>query len=597
MTLDKPSTLVPMTARGDDDAVVSRSVVRNLGLTPWDAGALLVCLLLMVAFAPPLIFEGWTPRMAIVLGVTPVGVVLLIGLCRRADRSALLLAAALLWTILISVLSQSPRSALVGSAGRDLSALTVIGAGGCWALGRSMTTRGRSILVGLFVWVAAAGAAIGVLQVLVEVTSGPLALASGRPTGLLINPVYFGAICASGLAVAVARLGPSTWRSLATPVLLLGIGTSLSGSRVALAAALAALVACAAVHRTRWAALGSLVGVVSLALGVVVDRAFGAGRNAADRLAESSGGGRFTVWGYGLQSWWERPIRGYGFGRFRPAVQARFSEAFVADHASNDVSQAWFDAHNVVIATLVAVGIVGTVLLIAWAVVWGRRVRGPLTWALLVLLLHWLMQPMSLVTLPLAMVLFAVAVDETEPIVPDTPNVLHGAALVVGLLLGGSLIGGDVVLQRAADDLNGDRAALVAEAFGDDPVMSDVVAQVYELDPDVVDREDTVLEWRTRTAQAEPDRPYWWSLLAMAQIDAGRFDEAEVSLARAFRLQPNNVRAVQTEALLALRLEDEVRLGRLFDRLCRLGQPECGLDARELIERFRQPTPASNSDE
>ena len=559
-----------------------RSFLVRHGLSGWDLVGAIVCLLLIVLFAPPLMFEGWTVRAVLLLVVGPIGVVLLVARARTRDLAAIVLLSALAWTLLVAAWSPSPRSALLGSAGRDLSAWTVIASASCWSIGRQLSRRGRDVLVDVFVWATAFAALVGILQVVADVRTGPLALGSGRPTSFLSNPVYFGAVCAAGLVAAVARWTASSWRVSAPAVLLLGLGVSLSGSRVALAAAVLSLVGLAGAHRSRERLIAVAAGFGALVAGVALDRAVGAGRNAADRLTEGTGGGRVTVWGYGLESLWDRPLRGYGFGMFRPAVQGRFSAEFVRDHAVDEASSPWFDAHNVVIGLLVAVGVVGAVLFVAWVAVWAVRTSGPLAWALVPIVLHWCLQPVSIYTLPLAMLVFGAAGPRDEPEASVGRRAVAVTA-VVGALLGSALMFGDVAFRLAADDRDSGRAEFAGSFFLNDPIVDDLIAQLHALDPDVPDRQAAQLEWRRQVTRDEPDRPFWWSLLARQQIDAEQYEAADESIRRALDLQFHNVRAWRAEAVLAVRIEDADRLQVALDRLCELGQPECDLTTDELL--------------
>lgn len=555
------------------------SVLSRYNLSRWDALAGLITLALVVAFAPPLMFRNWTPRMAIVLAIGPVGVYLLVRLVRTRDAAAIVLIGALLWSTLAGAVSDAPRSALLGFVGRDMSTLTVVLAAGFWAIGRQVSTRGERAVIIVLTWGATLGGAIGAAQLVANVDSGSLALYDGRPTGLLSNPVYFGAVCAAALMAAATRCAGGSWRLFAIPLLVLGIGTSISGSRVALAAVCLAMTVYCLVRRGRQtlAAAGCVVG--SLTIGVLLDQAVGPGRNAASRLGESTGG-RTTAWRYGIEAWLERPFTGNGLGRFRAAVQHRFSADFVRDYAPDEATQAWFDAHNVVIGLLVAVGIVGLLLFFGWGVMWARLVRGPLAWALIPIAAHWLLQPVSLFTLPLAMLLFGVAGAE-RAIAPRPSRTISVAVCAVGVALAALLLAGDIMLRRASDNFDGEAAARAAPIFGRDPIVGDVVAQVYASDPG---RTADVLKWRRKVVEAEPDRPHWWSALARAQIDAGLFAEAEASLQRAYELQPHNLRTLRTEGRLAIAQEDEGRLEKVLAQLCRMEQPECGFTAAEVLE-------------
>ncbi|MDJ0768637.1 MAG: O-antigen ligase family protein [Ilumatobacter sp.] len=580
-------------AEPDREKVAPTSFAARHGLSSWDLTALVICLLLLVLFAPPLMFGGWTLRAALLLMAAPIGLALLVARCRRRDLAAGLLAASLVWTVIVALSSGSMRSAVLGSAGRDLSAWTIVASSALWAVGRQLSDRGRIALVEVYVWGASVVGLVGAVQVLADVRTGPLALDSGRPSAFLTNPVYFGAVCASALIAATVRWSPRSWRVQTVPVVVLGVGVSLSGSRVALAAAGVALVGVLLVHRSRDRLAASVLGLGSIAAGVLLDRAVGAGRNAADRLAEGAGGGRLTAWGYGLEALGDRPIRGYGFGMFRPAVQHRFSVDFVREHAANEASSPWFDAHNVVIGVLVAVGLVGAVLFLAWVSAWLPRVSGPLAWALVPIVLHWMLQPVSVYTLPLAMLMFGAAAPGDDRIDLHLRRGAVGVLTAVGVVLGLTLFTADVLLKLAADDRNSDRAEVAALLYLRDPIVDDLVAQIHARDARLATPRTDELEWRQRVTEDEPDRPFWWSLLARRQIDAGQLDEAAVSIERALELQPNNVQTSRADAVLAVRLGDEDRLTAALEQLCALGQPECELTADELLNPSDEPPEGS----
>ncbi|MGE0306734.1 MAG: O-antigen ligase family protein, partial [Acidimicrobiia bacterium] len=388
---------------------LSRSVPSRSVIDGWDKLALVSALLLLVLYVPELMFPSWTPRFVVLLGLGPVGVALLVAQAIRRDAAAIALGAALVWTITAGLLGPAPRSALIGVVGRDLSALTVVLSAGFWAIGRVGTEQGRRILWTVVVWGAAANGALALLQVVFEVRSGPLGLLAGRPTGFVTNPVYLGALSAAGAAVGMTLAGTTRVAAWAPASALCGIAITLSGSRVALLAGVLTCVLLVVTRRSKDAAFGAVVVLASVVAGVAVDRLFGVGRNAADRLATGDGGGRTTIWRYGIEATLDRPLAGYGFGRFRPAVQDRFSIEFVRDFAPDEVSQAWFDPHNVLIGLLVAVGVIGTLLFAGWLATNLRSARGPLVWGLLPLGIHWRVQPLALFTLPLAMLMLGAA--------------------------------------------------------------------------------------------------------------------------------------------------------------------------------------------
>lgn len=507
----------------------------------------------------------------------------------------MLLVLAVAWSVVSAIVSDAWRVSLLGTVGRDVTALMFLACAGLWGLGRLTRSGTRDLLAVVAPVALATSALVGVAQVAFDVRSGSLALAAGRPTGLTSNPVYFGALCAGGLVGALAHSRARRSPVLLVSAALLGIAVSLSGSRVALGAALLGLLTLVARRRDRAAAEVAGFGGVALGAGIVLDRAIGQGRNGLDRVSSGGGGGRLDVWRYSIHSWWERPIVGFGPGQFRAAVQHRFDAEFVRANATDDLTQAWFDAHNVVINVLVAVGVVGTVLIAAWVVTAARRSRGPLLWTIAPIATTWLLQPVSIYTLPLCCVLFGAAyvecpAHEVLTVGPDnntTPRIRawpSAVAITIGCLLGMWLVVADFRLSRSADHGDPAAAASAASMYLGDPVVDDLVAQIIARSSSSRAVRIDVLEWRRHAADHEPNRPYWWSSIAAWQIGLDDFDGAADSLEVAFELQPNNVRTEEIAAQLAYEVRDEAALAQSLDRLCTLGNPEaCDTDAGEVL--------------
>ena len=85
------------------------------------------------------------------------------------------------------------------------------------------------------------------------------------------------------------------------------------------------------------------------------------------------------------------------------------------------------------------------------------------------------------------------------------------------MLLGLTLLTVDL-LFRTADDLDVERLETLSTFFADDPIVSDVIAQAHAATSSSAVPTADELEWRRRSAHAEPDRPYWWTLLAEKQF-------------------------------------------------------------------------------
>jgi O-antigen ligase/Flp pilus assembly protein TadD len=560
-----------------------------------DAAVVVVGVVALVTLAlPALLFESWTPRFA---ALSAVGVTGLVHLARSAWRrqSPSVVAFVILgWVWLTALASSAPRSSSLGFVGRDLSAVIVTLALGCWALGRYAAVDGLW-MSRVFVGACTVVSVIGLAQVVVGVDTGFFALQSGRPASLLVNPVYFGAVCAAGCVVAVYLSAVNGVDLLSTiAVVVLGAGVSTSGSRVALAALAATVAVLVAVKRTRAFAVAAGLAAAGVSLGVILDVATGSGRNAASRLAADGADGRFVVWRYGLEASLDRPLFGYGMGRFRPSVQDRFSDGFVADHATVDRAQAWFDPHNVVILVLVGTGFVGLGLVGVWVVLASKGCSGPLAWGVAALSATWLLQPVSIHTLPVAMLLFgASAASDSEaqrmalttqaggarPAASRSLAITSVVALGVGVVAAAWLLVADLRLNRAVDRLSPAAAESAAAMYPSDPIVADVVAQVHELTGDAREW----LAWREKATEIEPDRPYWWVQLGEAALATGDLDRARSAADRALALQPTNVGANDLDARLAAASGDVDGLRSALQRLCDLGQPTCDLDAEEII--------------
>ncbi len=557
----------------------------RLGMTGPDVAVLgcLVCLLCVLF--PVGLFPTWTPRFAILIAV---GVPGLLTLCWSA-LSDMVSRAALLWLVIVwfsSAVSAAPRSLTIGFAGRDLSALSISACIGLWALARTASPRARHLVMPVLVVGATVNAVIAHLQVAFHPASGEFALQGGRPAAFLVNPVYLGAVCAGGAVVASMNvLSTRAW------YLASGFCASacvLSGSRVAWAALL--VVAFLGWARTRTPALrtGLISIVVGMLFGVVFDAVLAGGTNSVDRVA-SSGGGRLDVWRYGLSAFGDRPLLGFGFGAFRPAVQGRFSLDFVAAHASSETTQPWFDSHNVVIGVLVATGLVGLVALctcLAFAI---RQVSGPLAWGALAISLTWMLQPVSLNTLPVTCLMLGAA---TAPVTFPSAGVV-ARRLTIGvacasILFAIVLVTADVRLRRAADALDFNATRSAASWFGDDPVVADVVAEVARLANDDHANTDS-LRWRAAAVEREPDRPYWWNQLASEQLETGDVAGARTSVERSLELEPAGFTANLIALDVALAEQDRARVTEQLDVLCVFDERACSTTPDDLLDPSDRP--------
>lgn len=568
------------------------SELERLGLSVTDAMVASAALLLAVAFGPTMSYPSWTPRMAVVLACLPVGLVCLIRQARRDDWAARVGIGLIAWILLSGVTSEAPRSALVGFLGRDLSGLLVISCVALWALGRELSHRGVDVLVGALLAGLSLSVLVGLLQLLFDVRSGVFAMNGGRSSGFTPNPVYFGGVSAAGSAVAVwlgvRGLGRWYWWCVASAGWL-AMGVALSGSRVALGA-LVLLVTAALLTLRRRGLVAVCSTIVGVAAGTLVQHVGGTSNDAVSRISSDGGlDGRRQIWGYGLRAVGDEWLTGWGFGRFQSAVQGRYTADFVVKYAQQDIGQAWFDAHNLVVGTAVAIGVPGLAIAGVWVVLAARRTRLALAIFPIALLVTWMMQPPALPTLPLAALMlgaagrgWCVSLDR-EPSPARGMRAFSRVGTIVGLLLGAYLVVADQWFYRATEQLDASGSEAAAALFPGDPVVAGLVAQIWGLESgDSAD--PRAIDWQRQAVDRDRTRPYWWARLAERLLSANDNQAADRALDEALALQPYHFDSLRLKVVVAARSGDLTRLEAAIANACQVEAPECELNAAELLE-------------
>lgn len=512
-----------------------------------------LALTLPLAYHDSFLIAAWTPRMALLLFALPIGTFLLLADARHGDAGSIAGVGFLAACALSTLINGAPRWVLHGGFGRESSLAYLLGLFAIWAIAKRASADATTFAIGAIGVGLVINGAIGVLQVIVKPGSGALAMLGSRPSALLSNPVYFGA-CLAAAAVWTAhmagreRLGE---RSAFIALSFFAMCVSLSGSRIATAAALvgvgAALVY--ASRRARWhIVLGCVLGTGA---GIVVTAATGS-RGLTER-AGSQLDGRLDIWIYAWRAFLDRPLRGYGLGQFRAAVQPYFEPGFVARHADTGVEQSWPDAHNLIVQYTVIGGLPAILLLAGFTYAVARNSRGPLAWAGLTIAITWLFQPVQLATGPLAMLLLGLAAapvfraaDETGD---DTARAHTPVALLMllGMLLAASLIGLDNRLYAALDRNDVDAFTDWSRIALDDPQLATKVASLNDL----TGRDAVALAWSETAVRLEPFDAAQLSLLALRQLRAGDEDTALRLIRDALEVDPWHPEAIQNAQAIA----------------------------------------------
>lgn len=562
------------------------------GLRTRDVVLMGAATMLCIGHIPLFVLPGTPLRLAVVVVLGALGLVVLARLARHRDLAATVGLSLVVWILTAAVMSGAPTIAMRGMYGRELSGLIVIGVLGLWAIGRASSLEFARALPTVLTACLAFSSLVGIAQVVFEVRTGFLSLYGSRATGLTSNPVYFGALTAAGAGLlTAARSIPPAFRIAGA--LMFGVACNLSGSRVAAAAGVIAILTFTFLpsdaDRLRHRVVYPCAFLAGLMAGSILSAG---GETSTDRLVSSGDGGRWTAWRYGSEAVLARPISGWGFGRFRAATQEHYSADFVRQFAADDAQQAWFDGHNLLVTAAVAIGVVGVLVLLVFSFLAARSAHGPLAYFVSVLMLTWLLQPAGLATLPIGMLALGAAtprlLDSTRVTVCRTDWVTR-SCVAVGCAVGAWVLVGDAVLKRALDGGTAREIENAAQFFPGDSVVADLVAQAWfiaeEDDPSL---RPEVLKWSMRSVDREPDRPFYWARHAGRLLTFDDSAAARESLAEAIRLEPWHLQSWLLLRELGCRTGDQQLVGQSAVALSELGveRAEC---ASPTLPQLAQP--------
>jgi O-antigen ligase len=175
-----------------------------------------------------------------------------------------------------------------------------------------------------------------------------------------VNADHFSAALIMPIALAVVGLlHTQGWRKVlfAGPLIIMFAGVFASGTRGSFIAISAMWVYLLIVHRQRLqlAAVAGAGMLASIPFPNVWMRFFDPSQGEA--------GGRYGIWGIALAAFKHRPWLGYGIDNFRIA----YSQFYVSSAHGLNIAPWMQDAHNVIVSTVVELGVIGLVLvLVAW---------------------------------------------------------------------------------------------------------------------------------------------------------------------------------------------------------------------------------------
>ena len=375
---------------------------------------------------------------------------------------------------------------MLGYSGGDSSTLIYFGVVGLWAFGRTLDAQAVRTLELATIAGLVLNAVYGTFQVAFDVVGGAFNAHPGRASGFLANPAYYGAVMSGGVAWAGVRALSTGTRRHVVLVAVMAFGFGLSGGRIAIGILVVLGAIALTVLRNRRAAAVVAVGATGFGLALLMTQ-LTSRSSSVSRLSEQGGSGRLGMWQYGLEAWGERPVLGWGLGRSGVAIQSRISTEFAIANGRDDTV---LDLHNIIVTLLVATGVVGVALALGFAVHAVRGVNRPAALAFAAAVAaNWMLQPASIHSLPIAMLLLGSAAASRAPHAPDGDRgpaapgtalrstvVPQRVALVVGFTLAAALLMSSWAVRAAS--LAGDPEAMESRAwiYRGDPVVSDLIA-------------------------------------------------------------------------------------------------------------------------
>lgn len=520
--------------------------------------------LLLVGFSPSLYHYFFAPRAAVLLVAMGPGLVL-VARRLRTDRASQLAVLFLAVAAASTVFSPAPARALVGAPNSGTGLLFLAAGVATWALGSAMSPQGRSRTRAVFLGGVMVNVVVAVMQNITTVPITALALVD-RPSGLTGNAVHLGALCAAAVPLVAKgrpRLGPASLVLL----LLLALGTQVSGGR----SALAFLVVAAVVVAWRRPRTQVLVVFAVLVAGVVLGGLLPGSStpSATGRVAAGVGGGsplpRLHTWASVLPAIAEQPLLGYGPGRFGEAASPRRTATIARLEGSDRL---FGDAHNFVVEHATTTGALGLATLLAWLFVAARRARGAWAWCAAILAMAQLVEPMSVIATPLALLALG-AGSSLSPRPTRQLLVASGTGLaLIGMVAAAALLVGEQQLQAGSLDFSvpalerADR--LLPNAWPTVPLVAVRVHGFYGAS-DPTSRIQAVGQAR-EAVERNPYDPGTWLRSANLEAVWGSKGQARVAFEQALRLDPWSGTAMVALAEMAMEAGEETEAATLCRR-------------------------------
>jgi len=525
------------------------------GASALDVFAGIVAFALPVAIAPAMDSYTFTPKLAVLLVLSAVGLPQLVRLACAGERVAWA-AVAFLAVALVSAATSG--SVLVGLFGMYLTGTGWFfwcAVAGAWALGRSLRSRGTELVTAGLVAGAVVNALVTIAQQALQLDGPVLGLYQGtQADGLMGNPIFLESVLLGALAIALVHTCAGRWR-WALIAVLLSASLELSGERFAIAL-LGVLAAWAlVVHRNR----SSLVFTGAIALGYVVTYGFSSSL-LHERIARNVvSNPRVTLWKSLFSALAHHPILGFG-----PAQTLQASTAYGSLALARRLAVATYftDAHDVLLEVAVTTGLIGLTAFVAFAGGGLRASSGPLLGAACMALAVEFVEPLNVGVTPLAFLALGAAAKASGRHQSTGRGVslrLTTAILVAcAICASGAMLYGDYELNSALLGFRyptASRGAHILSVWSAPALIAAEIAENRSIA--LPDRRHWLLitrHWHAVAVSREPTNTQLWAGLAGTDAELGNLRTSASEYATALRLD-----RFDTEALVGLARVDAER--------------------------------------
>lgn len=519
--------------------------------------------LLPVAFSTSVFSGFWSPKAVLLLLATGWGLPLLLAQVREGSRQAAAALVVMVVALVATLLSPSPLLSFVGAYNLGTGWLYVAGLVACWAIARRLSSVGVNRLEQALIAAVLGNVVIGLLTPFVDFYVLRLD-PDGHAQGLVGNPGPYGVLLVCGMTLLLPRFAnrPARWL---LPIIATAAAVELSASRGPFLAMLGLVGAFVLVKRPRVMVTAMLVAAVVVGVGGMQyllerdeqpDREAQAQglpvetttRTATGRIAagsEAGGRARIEAWRAGAEALGERPLLGWGPGRFREATASRRTVGFARAEGGDRL---FLDAHNIVVEYGTTTGVLGLTAMAVWLSGAFRRARGPLSWFAAVGLSLHLVEPMIFGVTPLLfLALGAAGRVVATPVgrsirMSQLVGTFASATLSMGLLLG------DFHYEQARLDYALPDATSAARLLAPWPDPVGMEARIHLLEAIVADDdpEQVAASRRLRAAaiRRDPTDPGLWNDAGELDLSYGQLESAERRFQAALRNNPWSTRGL-----------------------------------------------------